>query len=246
MPQLMPWIKQKSEKIKSSLDRLPRSNTLSKIAGKLRNPAYRKAFIASQINIGIPFQIRALMKARGWTQEKLAEQTGMLQPRISALLKPGKVRPNIETLRRIAEAFDCALLVRFAPFSELARWSESFDPESFNVPAFDEDGGFSEEAIASDTASYPTTSPTVLTQAEGLIGSYARMIATHEAMDWPQECGAALAGAASFLASETMTKSPPKQLVRYSIMSHIPKFSTLYRDINKPPRKPPIGRTGLC
>ena len=109
---------------------------ISKLFTKLRNPEYRKAFVASQINIGIPFQLRALMKARGWTQEKLAERTGMLQPRISAMLKPGKTRPNIETLRRLAEAFDCGLVVRFAPFSELVRWSERFDPESFDVPPF--------------------------------------------------------------------------------------------------------------
>ena len=140
-----PWIKQRSEEIKSKLGTFKRSSTIYKLAAKLRNPAYRKAFVASQINIGIPFQIRALMKTRGWTQEKLAERTGMLQPRISAMLKPGKVRPNIETLRRIAEAFDCALLVKFAPFSELALWSESFDPENFNAPAFEEDHGFVEE-----------------------------------------------------------------------------------------------------
>jgi len=122
----------------------------SKIEGKFRDHAYRTAFVASQINIGIPFQIKALMKTRGWTQEKLAERTGMLQPRISAILKPGKVRPNIETLRRLAEAFDCGLLVRFAPFSELACWSDSFDPERFDVPAFEDDPGFkeSEKAMA--------------------------------------------------------------------------------------------------
>ncbi len=81
------------------------------------------------------------MKARGWTQETLAEKTGMLQPRISGLMKPGKTRPNIETLRRVAEAFDCALIVRFAPFSELVRWSERFDPDEFSVPSFEEDFG---------------------------------------------------------------------------------------------------------
>jgi transcriptional regulator with XRE-family HTH domain len=118
----------------------------SKIATKLEDPAYRGAFVASQINIGIPFQIRALLKARGWTQEKLAERTGMLQPRISAILKPGKVRPNIETLRRIAEGFDCGLLVRFAPFSELVRWSDSFDPERFNIPSFADDPFFKKPA----------------------------------------------------------------------------------------------------
>jgi transcriptional regulator with XRE-family HTH domain len=110
---------------------------------KLKDPKYRKAFVASQINIGIPFQIRALLKSRpGWTQGTLAQRADMLQPRISGLMTPGKVRPNIETLRRIAEAFDCGLIVRFASFSELARWSEDFDPESFAVPSFAEDTGF--------------------------------------------------------------------------------------------------------
>jgi transcriptional regulator with XRE-family HTH domain len=120
----------------------------------MKDLGYRKAFIASQINIGIPFQIRALMKARGWTQDTLAEKTGMLQPRISGLMKPGKTRPNIETLRRVAEAFDCALIVRFAPFSELARWSMEFEPDSFNVPSFDDDTGFIErKAPQATTAS---------------------------------------------------------------------------------------------
>lgn len=111
-------------------------NIISSVVEKLRDPEYRKAFVASQINVGIPFQIRALLKARGKTQGWLAEKTGMLQPRISGLMNPGKTRPNIETLRRIAEAFDCGLGVRFVPFTELAGWSEKFDPESFNVPDF--------------------------------------------------------------------------------------------------------------
>src|SRR5690242_1086142 len=118
--------------------RLRRWSMTSKLVDKLANSEYRKAFVASQINIGIPFQIRGLLKSRpGWTQQKLAQLTGMLQPRISGLMTPGKVRPNIETLRRIAEAFDCGLIVRFAPFSELARWSEEFDPENFSVPDFE-------------------------------------------------------------------------------------------------------------
>jgi len=118
-------------------------STISELAEKLRDSEYRKAFVASQINIGIPFQIRAMLKNRpGWTQETIAQHAQMLQPRISGLMTPGKTRPNIETLRRIAEAFDCGLIVRFAPFSELARWSEEFDPEAFSIPSFDEDTGF--------------------------------------------------------------------------------------------------------
>jgi transcriptional regulator with XRE-family HTH domain len=113
---------------------------ISNLWKKMNDPEYRRAFVASQINIGIPFQIRALLKSRpGWNQGTLAERTGMLQPRISGLMTPGRTRPNIETLRRVAEAFDCGLMVRFVPFSELTRWSEKFDPESFHVPSFDED-----------------------------------------------------------------------------------------------------------
>lgn len=112
-------------------------STISSAVEKLRDPEYRKAFVASQINVGIPFQIRALLKARGITQDWLAKKTGMLQPRISGLMTPGKTHPNIETLRRVAEAFDCGLAVRFVPFTELAEWSERFDPETFKVPDFD-------------------------------------------------------------------------------------------------------------
>ena len=118
-------------------------NTISELAEKLRDTEYRKAFVASQINIGIPFQIRSMLNSRpGWTQATIAQRAQMLQPRISGLMTPGKTRPNIETLRRIADAFDCGLIVRFGPFSELARWAEDFDPESFSVPSFDEDTGF--------------------------------------------------------------------------------------------------------
>ena len=105
----------------------------------MRDPEYRKAFVASQISVAIPLQLRALLKSRGKTQEWLAGQAGMLQPRISGLMSPGKVRPNIETLRRVAEAFDCALAVRFVPFGELAEWAEGFDPEHFEVPTFEQD-----------------------------------------------------------------------------------------------------------
>ncbi|MBZ5626343.1 MAG: helix-turn-helix domain-containing protein [Acidobacteriia bacterium] len=116
------------------------------LTDKLNNPEYRKAFVASQINVGIPFQIRALVRERNWTQGQLAEKADMLQPRISGLMTPGKTRPNIDTLRRLAEAFDCALMVRFVPFSELARWSEGFDPESFSVASFENDFGLMERS----------------------------------------------------------------------------------------------------
>jgi transcriptional regulator with XRE-family HTH domain len=106
---------------------------------KLQDKEYRDAFVASQINVELPFQVRALREKRGWTQSQLAEKAGMAQPRISAMETPGKGKYNLETLRRLASAFDIGLTVRFAPFSELIEWTEQFSPDSFQVPSFVED-----------------------------------------------------------------------------------------------------------
>ena len=116
------------------------STRAQKIA-KLKNKDYRDAFVGSQISIGLPFQIRALREQRGWKQATLAEKTGMLQPRISAMEAPGGAKFTIETLRRLASALDVALMVKFVPFSALVQWSEEFSPDTFSVPSFEDDEG---------------------------------------------------------------------------------------------------------
>jgi len=102
-----------------------------------KSKAHRAAFVASQINIGLPFQIRSLRKQREWDQKRFADEAGMLQPRISAMEKPGHGSLTLETLKRLAAAFDVALIVRFAPFSELLRWSDKFSPDDFSILGFE-------------------------------------------------------------------------------------------------------------
>jgi transcriptional regulator with XRE-family HTH domain len=102
----------------------------------LKKKAYREAFVRSQISVGIPFQVRTLREKKGWKQEQLAEACGMLQPRISAIERPGGSKLNLETLLRLAAAFDTGLTVRFAPFSEMLRWANEFSPDTFQVPSF--------------------------------------------------------------------------------------------------------------
>ncbi len=111
-------------------------NTNSELVKKLSTPEFRGAFVASQINIGVPFQIRALRKERHWTQPELAERAGMKQSRISAMEKPGGPKLNIETLCRLASAFDVGLEVRFVPFGELIDHNDGFNPDSFSVKSF--------------------------------------------------------------------------------------------------------------
>lgn len=111
-------------------------NTQSSLVAELREKEYRDAYVASQIRIGLPFQVRALRKSRDWTQAELGEAAGMAQSRV-AEIERGKRSLNLETLQRLASAFDVALDVRFVPFGELIDRTERFDPDRFTVPAFD-------------------------------------------------------------------------------------------------------------
>ena len=105
---------------------------------------YREAFVASQIKIGIPFQVRALRTKKAWSQEQLATAANMLQPRISSIETVGG-NLRLDTLQRIAAAFDIALVVRFVPFSDLVRWADDFSPDDFAVADFGSDPMFSDE-----------------------------------------------------------------------------------------------------
>ena len=123
-------------------------NTSSEMTTKLSDPEYRSSFVESQINMGLPFKIKALRKQRNWTQPQLAERAGMKQSRISAIEKPGGGKLNIDTLCRLASAFDVALDVEFIPFGELMRRSDGFDPDSFAVKSFDDE--IAEDARAAE------------------------------------------------------------------------------------------------
>jgi transcriptional regulator with XRE-family HTH domain len=118
----------------------------SEIAHSLRDKAYRDAFIEQEIMIGIPFQIRALRKERGWSQKKLGElarkpgdAAGTAQETISLWEKPGYGRLTISTLIRLASAFDVGLMVRFASYSDLVDRAANLSSASIAVPSYKDD-----------------------------------------------------------------------------------------------------------
>lgn len=59
--------------------------------------------------------------------------------------RPGGSKFNLETVLRVAAALDVAFIGRFASFSELAGWAESFSPDTFVIPSFQVDPGFREQ-----------------------------------------------------------------------------------------------------
>jgi transcriptional regulator with XRE-family HTH domain len=114
-------------------------NSKSSLVKEMKDKQYRHAFVRSQVRVGLPLQCRALRESREWTQPQLAEAAGMSQPRISEIERPGERRLNLETLFRLAEAFDVALQVRFVPFRDFVDSTDSLRLESFYIKPFEED-----------------------------------------------------------------------------------------------------------
>jgi len=121
-----------------------------KLINELRDKEYRDAFTSEHIASGIPFQIKALRDQREWSQKELGKKATMLQERISVLEDPNYAKFNINTLKKIASAFDVGLVVRFVPFSELAEWELNLSSDSLKVPSFNEERYFQEKDLSEE------------------------------------------------------------------------------------------------
>ena len=104
----------------------------------LRNKEYREAF-AADVGTGLAFQIRLLREKAGWTQEQLASRLGKPQPQVSQWENPDYGRYSLKSLNELAAAFDVALVVRFAPFSELVEWMVNLTPGRLASPSYEEE-----------------------------------------------------------------------------------------------------------
>jgi transcriptional regulator with XRE-family HTH domain len=123
------------------------SDARSKLVGSLRDKQYRHQFASAVIRRGLAEQIREMRLRRGWTQADLANASGKVQETISQLENPNYGSYTIKTLQRLAEAFDVALIVRFAPFSELASWVTNMSAEDLAVPGFEHDPGLAPSGV---------------------------------------------------------------------------------------------------
>jgi len=127
---------------------------------KLGSWKYREAYIWASINTNLPSQIRALRLRQGMKQKDLADASKMLQPRISAMEKPGAVKFNIETLVRVAAGLRVGLIVKFVPISEMVEWENEFSQDEFNVVTFDRDTKLLSGATRVDADHYCSESST--------------------------------------------------------------------------------------
>ena|ERR1035437_4951656 len=106
---------------------------------KLRDKRYRDAYVASNIIIGLPYQIRALREQEGrkWSQGELGKKSGKPRNVISRIENPEYGQLTIRTLLELASAFDVALLVKYVSFSRFLSELEDVSPQALEVPSFD-------------------------------------------------------------------------------------------------------------
>lgn len=110
---------------------------LSRILARLKDKAYRTASVKTHTSVHRAAQIASMRDERGWTQSKLAHEAGMGQGRISLLEDPNHESVSLNTLQRIAEAFDVALVVTFVNFKRFAEWTNGLEESDLKVRPFD-------------------------------------------------------------------------------------------------------------
>lgn len=107
-----------------------------------KDQSYRRTYMDSFLNTTIAAQIKALREARGLSQKDLGARIKTSQPGISALENVNYSRWSLSTLRKLAEAFDVALVVKFVSFGEALDEVTSFDSSRLNKPGFEDDPAF--------------------------------------------------------------------------------------------------------
>jgi transcriptional regulator with XRE-family HTH domain len=106
---------------------------------EFQDKEYRDAYAEDCLNTMIASQIKALREQRQMTQKQLADATGMGQPRIPVLEDASYENWSVNTLKRLARAFDVALSVKFESFSHVIEDFENMNRDSLCRPTFAED-----------------------------------------------------------------------------------------------------------
>jgi transcriptional regulator with XRE-family HTH domain len=154
-----------------------------------RSKKTRSQLVASNLSEGIAFQIRATRDKQKKSQTDLAREAGMTANNLSRLESPDYGKQTISSLKRIADALDVALVVRFVPFSQYIDWlsgwphlDEGLSPEALAVQGYEDEekAGLYDlnvkysQFFVSTTTPVQKESPIVNT---GIKGSYTPQIA---------------------------------------------------------------------
>ncbi|MFA5715075.1 MAG: helix-turn-helix transcriptional regulator [Candidatus Paceibacterota bacterium] len=80
---------------------------------ELKNPVFKKEFEKEYRRIRLAYEMAQMRKKKKMSQEILARKIGTTQS-VVARMESGKQNFSVDTLSKIADAFDCKLDIGFA------------------------------------------------------------------------------------------------------------------------------------
>lgn len=144
---------------------------------EFQEPEARHDYADEFLNSYLALQIKTLRQQRQWTQEELGNRADeMKQSRISALERADYERWTLQTLKRLAKAFDLALVVRFESFGAFLDEMTSLSREALERPSFDDDPAFkatSDISSVGDSATLATVRELFVQPVAGDVGDKA-------------------------------------------------------------------------
>lgn len=105
---------------------------------------YREAYMEAAVNYGLAWQIQVNREARGMGRYELSQILKSVKARpysVKALEDPDVWEKRLKGLKALAKIFDCALLVKFVPYSELAKESEGLSPQALFARPYAQEAG---------------------------------------------------------------------------------------------------------
>ena len=102
----------------------------------------RNELMMAQLLVAISYQIRAMRQTRGWSYVRLAKKSGLTERRVADLEAGTGLMTNndLNDLKKIASAFDVALIARFTTSQEFSA-SMPTTIEKLNLPRLSRDPG---------------------------------------------------------------------------------------------------------
>jgi transcriptional regulator with XRE-family HTH domain len=172
---------------------------------ELKGEESRYAYADTVTNAFLTGQIKALQKARGLTQEELAERVHTQQSGISRWMNSGFSTCKVETLRKFARAYGVRLRISFESFGTLPTDINGFTEERLAPPRFEDDLAFKESTNDSERCSKRSTA---------------------RVLQWPAAAGFSPPIERAQLAVINAERSVPQDLVAISKFLALPVRST--------------------
>jgi len=119
----------------------PLTTSPNKSPDWMLDPESRQAYMVASVEQDIAWQVRINRERRGWTQAKLAKLIGTRQSAIARIEDPSYGKHSLATLTKVAEVFQCALMLRLVDFDKFTTETADLREDSLYVEPYEDKNG---------------------------------------------------------------------------------------------------------